>query len=293
MNKVKIEYFLRSALHYFSEVQCTHCGGKSVLKIDQKYFVTHLFECQDCYLQFRHPSDTKTFNERFYQSDYAQDDGITTNLPSADILNQMMASDFAGSPKNAEPVLALWQSVFPRLEEVRAIDFGSSWGYMSYQFLKKGVQTQSFEISKPRAAFGNNHLGLDIKSDTHKLIPGNDLFYSSHVIEHVPSIADMVKEAKRLLKPDGIFIAECPNGSSGFRRKNRSGFHQSWGLVHPNYLSDKFYQHLFKTNPYLITSAPFPLDFIHQWDGKSQVTHDTSGGELLVIAKPNARVEGI
>jgi len=259
--------------------------------VDQKYFFTRLFECQECHLQFRHPSDSKAFNEEFYQTDYEQDDGITTDLPSAEVLHQMISNNFANSPKNAEPVINLWQSLFARLDEIKAIDYGCSWGYMSYQFIKKGVQLQSFEISKPRAVFGNKNLGLDIKMDVKNLQPENNLFYSSHVIEHVPSITDMINQAKRLLKREGFFVAECPNGSTAFRKINASGFHQCWGLVHPNYLSDKFYQQLFKSNPYLITSTPFSLDAIRQWDGKSQVTLETSGGQLLVIAKPNVHIE--
>lgn len=291
MNKSKVEYLLRSASRYFSPVVCTNCGHTIASKVDQKYFFTRLFECQRCYLQFRHPSDSVSFNEKFYQSDYEQDDGITTDLPDTQTLQQMLSTDFSGSAKNADHVVDLWKSIFPDVKSIRAIDYGSSWGYMSYQFLKKGIQTQSFEISRPRAAFGNKHLELSIKSDANDLQPDNDLFYSSHVIEHVPSITDMVNTAKRLLKPDGIFLAECPNGSKAFRDQNESNFHQGWGLVHPNYLSDKFYQELFRKNPYFITSAPFDLAAIKKWDGVSQVTHDTAGGQLLIIAKPNVSLK--
>jgi 2-polyprenyl-3-methyl-5-hydroxy-6-metoxy-1,4-benzoquinol methylase len=283
----KFKYLVRSAYHYLSPIKCTNCGSQRVEQSDRKYFFTRLFECQDCKLQFRHPVDTKAFNEKFYQEDYVQDDGITTDLPSTELLKQMVNSNFANSPKNADPVLALWKSVFSDLRQVKAIDYGCSWGYMSFQFLKQGVQLQSYEISRPRAKFGNAHLGLSIKSDVKDLTSGNDLFYNSHVIEHVPSISDMVNEAKRLLKPNGYFFAECPNGSLAFRKKNPSEFHQGWGLVHPNYLSDKFYQHLFRECPYLISSAPFPLEAIREWDGNSQQTLDTSGGQLLVIARPN------
>lgn len=284
---LKIKYLVRSAIRFAEPIICTNCGSQTVIKIDQKFFFTRLFECQSCYLQFRHPSDSTAFNAEFYQLDYAQDDGITTELPSEDMLRQMIIGNFVGSPKNANPIIDLWESVFSDLKEIKAIDYGSSWGYMSYQFLKRGIEVQSFEISRPRAEYGNANLGLDIKSDKNKLLPGNNLFYSSHVIEHVPSIADMIHEAKRLLTPDGIFMAECPNGSSSFRKLNPKGFHQGWGLVHPNYLTDKFYKHLFRHNPYFLTSSPFDLDAIRLWDGKSQVTYSISGGQLLIIAKPN------
>jgi len=284
----KFKYLLRSASRFFSPAICTNCGGRNVAIADQKYIVTRLYECKECFLKFRHPSDDKKFNEDFYQEDYSQEDGITTDLPTNEELRNLISGDFANSPKNVKGIVELWQSLFADLSSIKAVDYGCSWGYMSYQFKERGISVQSFEISKPRANYGNKHLGLNIKSDVRELTPDNDLVYSSHVIEHVPSITDMIAEGKKLLKKDGLFIAESPNGSEGFRKKDPSGFHQGWGLVHPNYLSDSFYQHTFKNNPFLITSTPFDFKEIKQWDGRSQVTHRTDGGQLMVIAKPNS-----
>jgi hypothetical protein len=283
----KFRYLLRSAARFFTPVVCTNCGSRKVAIADKKYIVTKLYECQECFLQFRHPSDDKKFNEAFYQEDYAQEDGITTDLPTEEELRGMVSSDFAKSPKNVNGIVALWQSLFDDLSSVKAVDYGSSWGYMSYQFKKRGISVQSFEISRPRARYGNKHLGLNIKSDIRELTRDNDLVYSSHVIEHVPSIAEMVNESKRLLKQNGLFVAESPNGSLGFRKEDPNGFHKGWGLVHPNYLSDKFYRTLFRSNPYFITSSPFDLDALRYWDGKSQVVHLTKGPQLLIVAKPN------
>ena len=163
---------------------------------------------------------------------------------------------------------------------------------MSYQFKKRGMSIQSFEISRPRANYGNTNLNLDIKSNLEDLKPGNDIFFSSHVIEHVPSIPDMINASKKLLSTGGFFIAECPNGSEEFRKKN-SNFSKAWGLVHPSYLSEDFYQWIFKECPYLILTSPYDLNQIKKWDQVSQVTHETSGDQLLVIAKLNTRLSSI
>jgi hypothetical protein len=283
----KFKYLLRSGANFFSSRKCPHCGGSTLRQIDRKYIVTKLFECQTCFLRFRHPVDNKNFNEAFYQEDYVQEDGITTDLPGDDELKSMLADNFRGSAKNVGGILDLWKSLFGKTEGLKAVDYGSSWGYMSYQFRQSGVDIQSFEISKPRAVFGNTKLGLNIRSDVSQLKPGNELVYSSHVIEHVPSVSDMVSASKRLLTQEGMFVAESPNGSDAFRKSDPHGFHKGWGLVHPNYLSEKFYQKLFQSNPYFITSTPFDLNAISAWDGKSQVVHKTGGAQLLVIAKPN------
>jgi len=151
---------------------------------------------------------------------------------------------------------------------------------------------QSFEISKPRASYGNKNLGLDIKSNSDDLTPGNDIFFSSHVIEHVPSIGDMVNISKKLLNPGGYFIAECPNGSKSFREKNSRAFNLAWGLVHPSYISEDFYQWMFRENPYLILSSPYDTSLIKEWDQQSQKTYRTDGDQLFVIARPNVRLKG-
>lgn len=290
MDKGKLRYLLRSAVNYFAEVKCTNCGSTGAIEVDRKMIVTRLFRCENCSLQFRHPSDDSAFNKSFYQDDYVQEDGITTDLPDQQNLQKLIDSDFQGTAKNVQPIINLWSAIFSDLKTIRAVDYGASWGYMSYQFKKRGISIQSFEISKPRCKYGNTYLQLDIKSDCNELTDGNDLVYSSHVIEHVSSIPEMLTQSKRLLNAHGFFVAESPNGSGAFRNKDREGFHRGWGLVHPNYLSDQFYQGLFKDNPYFITSSPFPLDEIRRWDKQSQVVHNTEGGQLLVIARPNQNI---
>ena len=284
----KLTYLFRSAVRFPSGITCPNCQSRRAIKVDQKYIVTRLFECEDCYLQFRHPVDSKNFSKSFYQSDYVQKDELTTDLPSRQELDALLRTNFVGSNKNVKRVIDLFKALVRNLEGLRIIDYGCSWGYMTYQFANEGLSVQGFEVSRPRASFGNTNLRLSIKTDTRDLLPGNDILFSSHVIEHVPSIPEMIGEAKRLLNPEGLFIAESPNGSNGFRQRNFSAFHQAWGLVHPNCLSDRFYQTLFKYNPYFITSSPYDLEVIKKWDGKSQIIHRTDGPQLLVVSKPNA-----
>ncbi|MBI1767942.1 MAG: hypothetical protein HY015_01850 [Bacteroidetes bacterium] len=293
MKKDKIKYFLRSGLHFFSPVVCPNCNSRNATKIDQKYLVTRLFRCDYCSLQFRHPLDSQKFNNSFYQDEYRQDDGITTDLPKPEELKEMIETDFTSSPKNVGTFVKIFNSIVSDVKDIKMVDYGSSWGYMSYQFRKRGMLIQSFEISKPRANYGNKNLNLDIKSNPEDLKPGNDIFFSSHVIEHVPSIPDMINISRRLLDTEGYFVAECPNGSQGFRKRDPIGFNKAWGLVHPSYLSEDFYQWLFKENPYLILTSPYDLNLIRGWDQLSQVTHKTDGDQLLVIARPNTRLKSL
>jgi 2-polyprenyl-3-methyl-5-hydroxy-6-metoxy-1,4-benzoquinol methylase len=203
-------------------------------------------------------------------------------------LKALIESNFRNTHKNVENFSEIF-NLLTREKNCKLVDYGSSWGYMSFQFKKIGFDVQSFEISKPRAHYGNTNLGLNIQTSVSRLTSGNDIFFSSHVIEHVPSISEMIDVGKSLLSSQGFFIAECPNGSEAFRKKKPFAFNQAWGLVHPSYLSEKFYQHVFRDNPYLILSSPYDLNQVRKWDQKSQVIGDTQGDQLLVIARVNMK----
>ncbi len=283
--KQKLKYLLDSVLASSQRVRCTYCQSEDCIEIDRKYFVTRLMECQDCHLYFRYPVDKKEENADFYQTEYQESDRITTNLPDAAVLEDLKKDGFRVDGKNADRHLELFARLFPAQQSLRIIDYGSNWGYSSYQFKLAGHEVQGFEISRSRAAYGIQNLGVDICMDENLLRKDNHIFFSSHVIEHHPDIASMIRLAKSLLKDGGYFIAFCPNGSLAFRMKNPETFHRFWGKVHPNYLNVDFYKKVFRGNPYHISSNPVIMGDIHPLQKQDSVVGDLSGDELMVITK--------
>jgi hypothetical protein len=283
--KQKIRYLLSSLLASGQSVQCPYCKSGKGRKIDRKYLVTKLLECQVCHLYFRFPIDQANENESFYQTEYQESDKITTGLPDPDSLDKMKSEGFRAEDKNADRYLELFAKLFPGKNNLRIIDYGSSWGYTSYQFKKAGHQVQGFEISLPRASFGIKNLEVDICSDEKLLRNENHIFFSSHVIEHHPDIASMVKLGKSLLVDGGYFIAFCPNGSQAFRQRNPEVFHRFWGKVHPNFLNAEFYKHIFEDQPYYIASSPIVAGKLHPLQFRDKVVEDLSGEELMVVVK--------
>ena len=288
----KINYLLQSATRYFSTKTCPYCGSTSVKTIDRKYLVTRLLECNNCHLYFRHPVDAIADSEAFYQDDYQQEGGFTTDLPDEEALAQLLQSSFGNTEKSTSVFEKLFEALFPSgLKGIKMIDYGASWGYMSHQFKAAGIEVDPYEISVPRARFGKEKLGINIKTSEDELTEGNDIFFSSHVIEHHPDIEAMIALSRQKLGPNGLFIAECPNGSVDFRARKPESFHRTWGQIHPNMLNATFYQGVFAEHPYLITSPPYLMDEIGAWDQKSQQVADTSGDNLMVIAKVNQSIQ--
>lgn len=281
----KFQYLFESARRYTEPVICPFCNTGKAKLIDRKYFVTRLFECNACHLYFRHPVEKQASNETFYQEGYVEDDNITTSLPTVEELEELKKDGFLVGNKNAARYCELFSALTKGKEQVRVIDYGCSWGYISWQLRHAGFDVESYEISKPRAAYGNKNLGLNILTQEKEIRPGNDIFFSSHVIEHHPSINEMISLAKSKLNNGGYFIAISPNGSNSYRKKDPAGFHLAWGKVHPNYLNVDFYKTIFKDFPYYIGSSPFNFPAIQAFNAEDQIIDDLASEELIVIAK--------
>lgn len=289
MNNQRVGYLLNSAINYFTPKKCPSCGTIGGKVIDRKFLVTRLICCKTCHLNYRHPLDAADFNKKFYNTSYTESDGITTELPNEKLLEQWLREGFAGSAKDMRHHIAVIESLCGDLKELKIVDYGANWGYGSYQFKQKGMIVDSYELATARAEFGKK-LNIDIKTEESKITSNNDIFYSSHVIEHLPSIPKMLALARRSLSKDGYFIAFCPNGSNEFRSLHHHNFHRAWGLVHPNYLSADYYRYIFKDNPYYISSNPYALKAISQLQNQ-QLIGDLRGEELMVISKINTPLD--
>ncbi len=292
MLQQKIQYLIRSALHVAQKKQCPNCSGTQLQCLDTKYFFTKLYKCNACKLNFRFPVDSKSFQKKFYQSDYkanySEISRKITDLPSETELGGMMQSNFYGKRNYSPFVKALLKN-----ESAKILDYGCSWGYSVFQLMQAGYDAEGFEISLARAKFGEK-IGVKIHHLETSIQSGYDLIMSSHAIEHLPVVAEYIKFATTKLTSEGILMSFCPNGSPEFRRREPHNFHVNWGLLHPNYLDVEFAIHTFKKNPYLILTDDWRYNFeiLERWDGKSQyVGEKLDGQELLIIAKPNVIVK--
>ena len=287
----KLKYLTRTVLHYFDKAVCPSCHSEDCIVIDRKYLVSRLFECNNCHLYFRHPVDSVSKNNELYQEEYEQKgEGITTDIPDTIKLQDYKRNKFSGTTKNIDEYINLFNQLLNQNEKIKIIDFGANWGYHSFQFKEAGYDVNSYEISAPRAALGKKLLDVEIQTRVEELSANNDIFFSSHVIEHLPDIPYMIHLAKEKLNENGLFVAECPNGSKEFRAKNPKAFNLCWGLLHPNYISADYYQFMFKQNPYFITSTPFNIVEIINWDRKSQVCKNLSGDQLIVFVLLNKKI---
>ena len=292
-NKQRWSYLMRSAFDRFrpSLQKCPSCNASDFELIKSKMLVTTLVACRQCNLLYRIPQDRPSFNENFYQDAY--ESGFATKLPTDSELDEYVERGFQGTEKAVDHKLDVLKALDVKAGS-RILDFGASWGYVSWQLRQAGFDAEGFEISRPRAEFAKEKLDVSVTADLDSIKGKFDVFFSIHVLEHLPNPKTAFELANRLLKPGGTFIAFTPNGSIACKAAHSKKYHKSWGRLHPLYLSDAFYNNQLPEYPKLLFSAdyrkPYPVDEIRKWNRTNNLTLDLSRRELiLVYANQTAR----
>jgi 2-polyprenyl-3-methyl-5-hydroxy-6-metoxy-1,4-benzoquinol methylase len=233
-------------------------------------------------LLYRAPTTSEAENERIYQSAYKE--GFTTTMPSEKELQELLTSTFRGGEKDYNHYIEVLKA-FGIQTGARVFDFGCSWGYGSWQLSKAGFSVSACEISKPRADYAFSKLGVQI-IDASKIETGvYGVFFSAHVIEHVPSVNELIRLGMKALRPGGLFIAFTPNACSEHRHRNPTGFHSAWGFVHPQLIDWEFLQNLQSFKALVADSSPYSIAQLHdfEWIKKSAIKLD--GDELMFALK--------
>lgn len=272
----RLQTLLACLPHAFSPKRrrCPSCDCARSTLVSRKHLITALRRCADCSLLFRTPTVSSAENAHFYQETY--DQGFDSDTPAPAELARLLSTRFSGTGKDYAPYIAIL-SALGVPPGARLLDFGCSWGYGSWQLREAGYEVTSFEISRPRCRYAREKLGVN--AHDHLAALGDqpfDVFFSAHVLEHVPSVAATLAFAKSKLKKDGLFLAFTPNGSQPLRHAHPALWQNLWGHVHPNFLDDVFYRRalpraLLASSPYdyaalaqtwsaPLPSTPFPLD---------------------------------
>ncbi len=264
-------------------MNCPSCDANEGMIIDRKYLVTTLVRCKACRLLYRTPTTSIDENQDFYQKKYSE--GFTTNLPSDFELERLKSICFKGTDRDYSKYIEILTALGCKKGD-RLFEFGCSWGYGSWQFKNNGFEVQSFEISKPRAQYAKVMCGIDVVDSMMEVEEQFDIFFLSHVLEHVPSVSKVIEQGFSILRPGGLFVAFVPNGCSEYRSKNPTHWRKLWGKVHPQFLDQVFFLKYFeRCSNILLCSSPYNLEYIKSWglSKKSTVSNDLSGFELLCI----------
>lgn len=279
----RLKYFLSSLQKRLlrSALRCPSCGSSKAKILDRKWLVTSLQRCTDCRLLYRAPTTSEAENASYYQADYEQ--GFTTRLPTGMEVDELIMKGFSGHEKSYKTYIEVL-SALVIAEGSRLYDYGCSWGYGSHQLKSTGLKVDAYEISEPRAAFARSKMGVNIVEPSFAPERSYDVFFSSHVVEHIPSVSRFIDAGRRLLKPSGIFVAFTPNGCAEFRNKNPAAWHTLWGESHPQLIDIEYLNHL-GVGPILVATSPYPIAEMAAWTGEKSTVLDLHGDELMFAFK--------
>ena len=276
--------FLLSTLKRLAQGQdrnCPYCRSEKTEFLARKKILLELRRCNACSLMFRYPKDDSDVSIEYYQSDYSE--GMTTDIPGTDEIAHLLETNFSGTDLDSSRNISI---VMANSNKGKILDYGCSWGYAGFQFAKLGYDVTGFEISKPRAKFGREKLGVEIVDEFSQIdaLPDNsfDVIYTRHVLEHVSNLHDAFETFQRLLKRDGTLFIFVPNagGEDARRMGTKWGHHIS--EKHVLALDKSFFNKALTEFGFSLQYNSWPHDKPLQ-DANSDEALD--GIELLVVAK--------
>ena len=285
----RVKYYAASlAKRPFSKYfNCPNCGCKAAELIDRKYLITTLARCPSCEILFRQPTDTKEELNSFYTEGYTTSG---TDLPADRSPDTYRNLEILRQHKDFSDYIRVLRAAGCG-HGTKLFDYGCSWGYGTAQFRAAGFDVSGYEISPVNRRFAREILGLsmidsfdDYASET--VDPEFDVFFSSHVLEHLPQVTPILKLAQRIVKPGGLLVFFVPNGSTAFMAANRKRWRRLWGEVHPLFLTDKFFVQAFGSTPILIGSSPVSSEIIADYVANPlPVVASLDGKELACIVR--------
>jgi SAM-dependent methyltransferase len=156
--------------------------------------------CLNCGLIFLEPQPSKGFLHTHYQ------DYLPADHQMIERWRKLMAQVFAKSAR-------LIQEVIP--VPGRLLDIGCGYGFFLEEMVQWGWQAEGIEISATGLNYARKKLGLNVSD---KPLPRPDwqdncydvitLFY---VIEHLEDPKSVLREARRLLRRDGLLLLRWPH----------------------------------------------------------------------------------
>jgi len=108
------------------------------------------------------------------------------------------------------------------------LDVGCNIGFFLCVARKAGFTTTGLELNEECALYGRNHFGLDIRAERLESTGLNDDSFDVvtlfDVLEHVPETGPFLEQVKRVLKPGGLAVFQCPNIDSYMAFLTRGGW---------------------------------------------------------------------
>ncbi len=205
-------------------VRCNLCGADNsdnyILFEEYKYV-----KCRECGLIYQNPRPMFNALKNRYSKKYF----------NYEFRNQ---ENFFNLMKLALKDLKFHEKIAPqfKVNNRKFLDIGSATGLLLNYIRQYGWEVTGVEICKESAEYAKKNFKLNIINKTVEEAgfrkESFDIVHMSHVIEHVPSPFDTLKEINRILKKDGYLIITTPRVDSF-----QAGlFKETWRSYHRDHI---------------------------------------------------------
>tara|TARA_Y100001936_G_scaffold254181_1_gene326741 strand:- start:11328 stop:12212 length:885 start_codon:yes stop_codon:yes gene_type:complete len=261
---------------------CPYCDSKNATVMGREKLLIQLRECSECGLRFRYPKDEPEAAREYYEQSY--EGGHVTDLPDSATLEAARSNNFVDSRWDFADKIEATKAIHggPRL-----LEFGCSWGYVVDQFNKAGFDATGFELSRPRADFGRQNLGVKILDEYGQLeaLPDDsfDVIFTNHVLEHLPDLRPAFALFSRLLSPNGALVIIVPNGDGPTARTQGAGVISQ---EHVTSLTARFFSQNMNTYGFSpkFASEPYTGTLI-DYVSDEQAFENLQGEELMAVVR--------
>jgi SAM-dependent methyltransferase len=178
-------------------MKCKICKSNDITIIFKHRNHIGLSKCNNCKVVFTYPKPKKQEIQSFYDDknyfkhwfEYKDIKYVTDNLRVDKLKNYVHCGTL--------------------------LDYGSGLGYFLDAASKKGFTSYGIETSKFGVEYSNEHYNFNTIQYSGLPLPFKDNFFEAisiwHVLEHIEEPIELLKEFKRILKPNGYLIIEVPN----------------------------------------------------------------------------------
>jgi 2-polyprenyl-3-methyl-5-hydroxy-6-metoxy-1,4-benzoquinol methylase len=187
-------------------VHCPLCGGDDARLLSIQREVFGVVECRICGLVYLSPRPTKESIAAIYDETYYKDptvgypDYLKTFHDHREIFVQIFDERLAA---------------IGRFKETgRILEVGCAHGLLLDHFRKHGWDTFGVELSQPSARYAKEVLGLNVQNVPLERADFPERFFDVvlmlDVIEHFPDHKAAFDVVRRVLKDDGVMVAQVP-----------------------------------------------------------------------------------
>lgn len=209
---MSVHYEFSDAVEY---AKCPSCASERIRPhiLGNDFHTAHegdfrTYRCEACELIFMNPMPTVAELKRFYPEHYYSFE--EPSPPSG--LRFALRRALGMQKKTLVPAFA---------QPGTMLDIGCGAGQYLLEMRAKGWQVYGSELSSLGAAAGQR-AGLDIRAGELPAagFPSGmfDFVRSNHSFEHIPNSAEVLREIRRIMKPDGSLFLGLPNVAGAWAR---------------------------------------------------------------------------